>query len=138
MIAFVFSKSRFATIVPIVNMSRAIRFYTEALGGKLLVRGEGDMKDGWASVRVGKEEFWLVKPQSRERRKLSYSVFLVDEIAAAVKELQGRGVKFEKAEGTGKDSKVKGSIAYEAYGASAFFKDSEGNLMMMWQTGPAS
>ena len=30
-------------------------------------------------------------------------------------------------------TKVDGPIAYEEFGASAFFKDSEGNLLMLWQ-----
>ena len=39
-----------ATLVPVRNMDRAVKFYTESLGGKLLHRMEGDMKDFWASV----------------------------------------------------------------------------------------
>jgi hypothetical protein len=35
-----------------------------------------------------------------------------------------------------KETKVEGPIAYESFGASAFFKDSEGNLLMVWQNNP--
>jgi len=127
------SKSGFATIMPIVNMKRALKFYTEALGGTVVMEGQGDMKGWWSSVKIGTEEFWLVKPQKKEKRALSYSVFIVDNIRKTVKELQGSGVKFEKAERMGEKSKLEGPIAFEEFGASAFFKDSEGNLLMIWQ-----
>jgi catechol 2,3-dioxygenase-like lactoylglutathione lyase family enzyme len=58
-----FSKAGYATLLPVKDMDRAIRFYTEALGGKLTYRGEGEMKDFWASVKLGKEAFWLIAPE---------------------------------------------------------------------------
>ena len=130
-----FAKSSFATFVPIKNMNRAIRFYTEALGGKVVYRGEGDMKNMFAILKLAGTEFWLITPDSREKRTLAYSVFIVKNIASAVKELQGKGVKFEPAERNEQTKRVKGPIAYDDYGASAFFKDSEGNMQMIWQTG---
>ncbi|MDA4128227.1 MAG: VOC family protein [Thaumarchaeota archaeon] len=130
------SKAGYATLIPVKKMSRAIKFYTDMLGGKLVYRGEGEMKDFWASVKLGKEDFWLVTPQKWEKRELSYSAFLVKNIKRTVKELQGKGVKFEPGEKMGKESKVVGPITYVPSGASAFFKDSEGNLLMVWQNDP--
>jgi predicted enzyme related to lactoylglutathione lyase len=131
-----FSSAGYATLIPVRNMSRAVKFYTDTLGGKLTFRGEGDMKESWASVKLGKEDFWLTKPENWEKRTLSYSVFLVKNIKGVVNELQGKGVKFQKAEKMSKETKVEGPIAYESFGASAFFKDSEGNLLMVWQNNP--
>ena len=127
------SKADFATIVPIRNMDRAVKFYTEMLGGKLTMRDEGDMKDVWASVRVAEADFWLVPPQKREKRELAYSTFIVKDIRKTVKGLRAKGVKFQKAEKMGPDSKIEGPITVESWGAAAFFKDSEGNLLMLWQ-----
>jgi len=114
-------------------MDRAVKFYTETLGGKVLSRDSGDMKDFWASVKVGKSEFWLVSPPDREKLELAYSVFIVKGIEAVVAELKKKGVKFQKVESLEKDAKVKGPIHYESIGATAFFKDSEGNLLMLFQ-----
>jgi len=114
-------------------MDRAVKFYTEALGGKLLYRDKGDMKDFWASVKLGKSEFWLVAPQEREKVELAYSVFTVKDIKSVVGDLKSKGVKFQKAEAMDKDAKIEGPIAYESMGATAFFKDSEGNLLMLFQ-----
>lgn len=128
------SKTSYATIVPVRKMERAITFYTETLGGKLLRGGEGEMKDFWASVEVAGSQFWLVAPQEQEKRRLSYSVFVVKNIKSTVNGLLAKGVKFQKAQMMSKKSKVDGPISRDpGMGASAFFKDSEGNLMMLWE-----
>jgi catechol 2,3-dioxygenase-like lactoylglutathione lyase family enzyme len=125
--------SKHATLIPVRNMDRAVKFYTSTLGGKLLHRMEGEMKDFWASVRVSRSEFWLVSPEEREKMELAYSVFMVDDIKGVVRELKEKGVKFNRGEKMGKDSKVEGPITYDPTGATAFFKDSEGNLLMLFQ-----
>jgi len=127
------SLGKHATLVPVRNMDRAVKFYTETLGGKLLHRMEGDMKDFWASVEVSGSDFWLVSPEEREKRELAYSVFMVDDINGIVAKLKGKGVKFNRGEKTDKDSRVDGPITYDSAGAEAFFKDSEGNLLMLYQ-----
>jgi len=125
--------STHATLLPVKNMDRAVKFYTQKLGGKLLLRADGQMKDFWASIRVSKSEFWLVSPQQQEKRELAYSVFQVEDIKAAVDDLKGKGVRFSRGEKMGKDSKVVGPITYDSMGNMAFFKDTEGNLLMLWQ-----
>jgi predicted enzyme related to lactoylglutathione lyase len=131
-----FSEAGYATLITVKDMDRAIKFYTKSLGGKLTYRGEGQMKDFWASVKLGREEFWLITPQKQEKRTLAYSTFLVKDIKAVVKELREKGVKFTRAEKMSKETKVQGPIAWDPFGASAFFKDSEGNLLMIWQNIP--
>jgi predicted enzyme related to lactoylglutathione lyase len=117
-------------------MNRAIKFYTKKIGGKLQERGPGQMRNFWASVKLANSEIWLIAPQGREKRTLAYSTFLVKNIKGFVKGLQRKGVKFRRAERMGPESKVVGPIAFEPFGASAFFKDSEGNLLMVWQSNP--
>jgi len=131
----VLSDGKYATLIPVRNMDRAVRFYTETLGRKLLRREKGEMKNFWASVKVAGSEFWLVKPEEREKRSLSYSVFVVKGIKSTVHDLMSRGVKFRPAEKESKETKVDGPIARDpTMGASAFFKDSEGNLLMIWES----
>lgn len=132
-----FSKASVATLMPVVKMDRAIKFYTKALGGKLVYRGEGQMKDYYASLKLGTHEVWLITPEKREKRNLAYTTFLVKDIKEAVKELKQNGVNFERAEKMGKESRIEGPITYESFGASAFFKDSEGNMLMVWQNSPS-
>jgi predicted enzyme related to lactoylglutathione lyase len=114
-------------------MDRAIKFYRNALGGSLNIRAAGDMRNYWASVNVGKTEFWLIRPEKREKRDLAYSTFVVKDIKKTVASLKKKKVKFLPGEKMGGDSKVEGPIVFNPYGAGAIFKDSEGNLFMLWQ-----
>ena len=130
--------SRWATLIPIRNMNRAIRFYTRTLGGRLRDRGDGAMRNFWASLTLGGCEIWLVAPQRREPRRLAYSALLVRNIRTYVRTLQRKRVRFERAERMGPETRIDGPIAFDRFGASAFFKDPEGNLLMIWQAAPSS
>ncbi len=130
------TKADFATFVLIREMDRAIKFYTKTLGGKLLQRAPGDMRDSWASVKIRKENFWLINPPGPKQKKpdLVFSTFIVKDLKAEVQSLQKKGVKFQRAEKMDNSSTIDGPIAKDAFGATAFFKDSEGNLLMLWQS----
>ncbi len=133
------AKSHFAALIPIKKMDRALEFYTATLGGELKMRGQGEMKDTWASVRINKSEFWLIAPDKQEKRVLAYNVFVVEDIKEAVGGLRKRGAKFDPAEDMGPGSKKDGPITTAPWGAkSAFFKDSEGNLLMLYEEAPGS
>jgi len=125
-----------ATLIPIRKMDRAIKFYTKVLGGKLGNRGRGEMRNFWAEMTVGGTYVWFVAPGEREKRKLAYQTLLVKDIRKYVAKLKKRGAKFEKAQRMSPDAKLEGPIAFDTFGASAFFKDSEGNLLMAWQNFP--
>jgi catechol 2,3-dioxygenase-like lactoylglutathione lyase family enzyme len=129
------SKADFATLIPIRNMDRAVKFYTSKLGGKLNMRAEGEMKDSWASIKIGREEFWLVNPPDPRPKipDLSFFAFVVKDLKSVVKGLKNRGVRFQKAERGAEVTRVDGPISYSEFGASAFFNDTEGNLLMLWQ-----
>ncbi|HYK93885.1 MAG TPA: VOC family protein [Thermoplasmata archaeon] len=130
------SKARLVTLMPIRDMSRALKFYTKKLGAKMGDRGRGAMKNDWASVRFGTDEIWLIRPSSFEKRKLAYSTLLVRNIKSYVKQLTARGVKFQRPERMGPSTRIEGPIAFESFGASAFLKDPEGNLLMVWENFP--
>jgi predicted enzyme related to lactoylglutathione lyase len=130
------SRSELVSLIPIRNMNRAIKFYTKKLGAKLLFRGRGQMRNYWATLRVGGTQVWFVAPDKREKRTLSYHTFLVKNIKSAVRDLQRQGVKFQRADKGSPQTRIEGPIAWEPFGGVAFFKDSEGNLMMVWQNIP--
>lgn len=99
------------------------------------MRGTGDMKDMWTSVKIGNQEFWLLKPVGRQSRKpdLAFNAFVVKNIKKEVEDLKKKGIKFQRAERMGPDTKIDGPISVSAYGSSAFFSDGEGNLLMLYQ-----
>jgi predicted enzyme related to lactoylglutathione lyase len=127
---------RLVALIPIRKMNRAIKFYTKSLGGRVTERARGPMKDFWASMKLGGTEVWLIAPSEHEKRKLAYQTFVVKDIKRFVTKLKGNGVKFERAERMNKETKIEGPIAFETFGASAFFKDTEGNVLMAWQNFP--
>jgi predicted enzyme related to lactoylglutathione lyase len=130
------SSARMVTLIPIRNMTRAIKFYTKVLDGKLLARGRGDMRNSWAAVNVGGADFWFVTPETREPRKLAYQGLLVKNIKRYVAKLQKKRVRFQRPEKMSPKTRIEGPIAWDDFGASAFFKDPEGNLLMVWQNFP--
>jgi len=130
------SKAPLATLIPIRDMNRALKFYTKVLGGKLQFRGAGAMKNFWAHLKLGDNDIWLIAPQKREKRTMAYSTFLVKNIRAAVKELKGKKVSFARPDVMSPKTKLEGPIAWEPFGGAAFFKDTEGNLLMIWQNIP--
>lgn len=127
------SKAQMVTLIPIRNMNRALRFYTKVMGGKLVYRGRGKFRNYWASLTVGGVPVWFVNPDEREKRSLAYQTFLVKNIRAEVAGLQRAGVKFQRAERGGPDTRVEGPILIEPQGSVAFFKDTEGNLLMLFE-----
>jgi predicted enzyme related to lactoylglutathione lyase len=131
--ATVAKSAEFTTLIPIRNMSRAIRFYTKQLGGKVTMRGTGEMRNSWCSMRIAGHHVWLVAPDKREKRSLAYMTLIVKNAKGYVKSLQRGGVRFLRGESMGPGTKVEGPVVSSPYGTSAFFKDSEGNLWMVFQ-----
>jgi catechol 2,3-dioxygenase-like lactoylglutathione lyase family enzyme len=127
------AKATAMTLLVVKKMDRAIEFYTKKLGAKLVMRGTGEMEEGWAEVSLAGATFWLVAPDTKEKRTLAYQGLVVPNIKRTVTDLQKKGVKFDKAEEMGPDSTVDGPISSGPFGASAFFKDTEGNLWMLFQ-----
>jgi len=123
----------FVTLIPIRNMSRAVRFYSKQLGGKVTMRGTGEMRDSWTSMSIAGHHVWLVAPDKREKRALAYTTLMVKNAKRYVKSLQRRGVRFQRGESMGPDSTVEGPVVSNPYGTTAFFKDPEGNLWMVFQ-----
>jgi len=123
----------FVTLIPIRNMSRAVRFYSKQLGGKVTMRGTGAMRNSWASMSIAGHNVWLVAPDKREKRSLAYTTLVVKNAKRYVGALQRRGVRFQRGESVGPGSKVDGPVVSNPYGTTAFFKDPEGNLWMIFE-----
>ena len=77
-------------------MDRAIKFYTKILGGNLVMRATGEMKDAFASIKIGKEYFWL-GPRDPKLKKINFAfnTFIVKNIKKEVRDLQRHGAKFQ-------------------------------------------
>ncbi|MBU6310703.1 VOC family protein [Patescibacteria group bacterium] len=108
--------------VQVIDLARAVRFYTEVLG--LVCRHHDEV---WAAIVVGDAEIHLYTDGGvREGVE-----FYVDDLGARVAELASRGVSFVS--GMSKSSAIEyaDGITTFPWGRMAFFHDSEGNELVL-------
>ena len=109
--------------IPVVNMDRAVKFYTEALGLKLAYR----FGDHFASVAlekgltIGLHPTSAEKPLGEGKGGPSIGLELSGSIEDAMKTLETRGVKFHGVADEGKAGKF------------AHFEDPDGNSLYLAQ-----
>jgi len=117
------ASARFHTALPCSDFERAKAFYAEKLG---LTPSEeqpgGAFYDGAGGTR-----FLLFPSSGRSSGSHTQMGMLVGDIATEVRELEQRGVQFEEYDFPGFDKET--HIAHTGPVRSAWFKDSEGNLI---------
>jgi catechol 2,3-dioxygenase-like lactoylglutathione lyase family enzyme len=109
------------------DLEKAREFYADTLGVKV---SDGPM--GVLSLDLARGRSILVYPKP-DFTPATYTVlnFIVDDVDAAVDELGGRGIMFERYEGFEQDAK---GIAREGGPAIAWFKDPAGNILAVLET----
>jgi len=112
--------------LPASDLARARRFYEETLGFTV------DMVTPAGVIYRAKDSMLFVFPSAfAGTNKATAAGFRVDDLAATVAELKSRGVRFEEYDLP--DFKTVGGIARNPVGSSAWFKDSEGNIIGLVQ-----
>ena len=108
------------------DLEKAREFYADTLGLKV---SDGPM--GVLSLDLAGGRSILVYPKP-DYAPATFTVlnFPVDDVVAAVDELSGRGVKFERYEGFDQDAK---GIAHGGGPKIAWFKDPAGNILAVLQ-----
>lgn len=110
------------TTLPVLDMERATRFYTEKVGATA-----GDAVPGATFMRLGDTQFTLYPTPNAERGGHTQMGIRVPDVTAAVEELRGRGITFEEYDFPG--LKTENGIADTGGAKAAWFKDSEGNII---------
>jgi predicted enzyme related to lactoylglutathione lyase len=113
--------------VPVSDLGRARKFYEEKVGLKPKEESEAGViyecgKGTW---------FFLYKSMGAGTSKASQAFWDVDDVEAEVAELKSRGVKFEEYDMPG--VKTVNSIATGGGAKTAWFKDTEGNILAVSQ-----
>jgi predicted enzyme related to lactoylglutathione lyase len=120
----------YATI-PAMDIKRARKFYEEKLGLKVMME---DPSPG-VMFMAGKGSMLYIYQRAASKADHTLATFEVDDIAAEVKQLMGMGVKFEEYDMPKMGIKTMNGIAtmMSSMGdmKSAWFKDSEGNILNM-------
>jgi catechol 2,3-dioxygenase-like lactoylglutathione lyase family enzyme len=110
--------------IAVDDLDRAIGFYSDTLG--LSVRRlEGEAAA--ALVEVGDSDRLLLYKSGYARGETTYASFLCKDVEGTVRELRGKGVKFEEYDFPG--LKTVDGIATSGNMKTGWFKDSEGNTL---------
>jgi len=112
--------------IPAANLQRARGFYEQTLG-----LPPGEEYGGGVVYRCGGAEVFMYQTSNAGTSKASQAFWQVKDVEAEVAELKARGVVFEEYDMPG--IKMKNSIATGGGAKTAWFKDSEGNIMAVSQ-----
>jgi catechol 2,3-dioxygenase-like lactoylglutathione lyase family enzyme len=116
---------------PAADLGRAARFYTEKLGFTPISRNAAVVE-----FRSASSKFGVYKTDYAGTAQHTLAAWEVDDIEEVVDELRSRGVVFEEYDFP--ELKTVGGIADMGSQRGAWFKDSEGNILALAQTIPAS
>jgi catechol 2,3-dioxygenase-like lactoylglutathione lyase family enzyme len=116
------------TILPVINLDRARRFYRDTLG----LVATASPTSGGAVFRTGDGTDLELLPRPVPTKAEHTAVtFEVEDVVQEVHELEGRGVKFEDYDLPG--LKTEGHIAAMEGELAAWFKDPDGNILCLHQ-----
>jgi catechol 2,3-dioxygenase-like lactoylglutathione lyase family enzyme len=113
---------KFASI-PVSDQARALEFYTQKLGFRVVTDQQFDEQQRWIELRIGNSQTRIVlfTPEGHEDRIGGFfpGSFACDDVAATYRQLRQRGVEF------GSEPKQ------EPWGTFAIMKDPDGNQFVV-------
>ncbi len=112
--------------IPVSDLSRARNFYEKTLG--LAPKEE---YAGGVIYECGGAEVFMYPTKNAGTSKASQAFWQVEDVEAEVAELKARGVVFEEYDMPG--IRMKNSIATGGGAKTAWFKDTEGNILAVSQ-----
>lgn len=113
--------------IPATDIARARRFYEDKLGFK-----PGDVSPAGVMYKVQNSGMYLYTSTFAGTNKATAAGFNVKDLAAIVAELKGKGIAFEEYD-MGGDYKTSNGIMKTPDGLAAWFKDTEGNIIGLFQ-----
>lgn len=122
------TKSHITTIIPVRQMDRARQFYAEKLG--LIPDGMHDDGSYVMHCSDGSTVSLMPKPDGTKAEHTAMS-FEVDNIDAEIRDLEGRGVRFEDYDLPG--LKTMNHVFSTKDEKCAWFTDPEGNILCIHQ-----
>ncbi len=117
------TQSRMITILPVVDVGRARRFYEEKLG----LSSAETRADGSVVYRGAQGEFALSPRNEPAHNPYTAMGFEVEDVTREVKDLEARGVAFEDYDLP--ELRTVGHIAAMGTERAAWFKDPDGNIL---------
>ena len=121
-------KSPMYSYIPVTDLARARKFYEQKLGFK----PKGEVAGGVAYEFGERTACFMYPTPNAGTSKASQAFWQVDDIEREVAELKARGVQFEEYDTPG--MKTQDGISIAGGAKSAWFKDSEGNILAIIQS----
>jgi catechol 2,3-dioxygenase-like lactoylglutathione lyase family enzyme len=118
------ANSRITTVLPVVSVDRARKFYEGKLG---LKDGESRPYGGIAYRLRGESVIELSPRQEPTKNTYTALSFEVEDVEREVNDLEGRGVRFEDYDEA--ELKTVNHVARFGEEKAAWFKDTEGNIL---------
>lgn len=119
--------------LPVANLARARKFYEGKLGLKLLQANTSVPQYQDAMYEAGGGTRIYLYQRAATKADHTVVAFEVKNIESVVKDMKDRGILFEEYDMPG--LKTVNSIASVPNGKSAWFKDTEGNILAVTQMG---
>ncbi len=120
------SKATIHAYIPVSDVTRARRFYEEKVG----LRPKQEYAGG-VIYECGGAEVFMYPTSNAGTSRASQAYWQVDDVEKEVAELKARGVRFEEYDMPGVT--MKNSIATGGGAKTAWFKDTEGNILAISQ-----
>jgi predicted enzyme related to lactoylglutathione lyase len=109
--------------IPVADQERALAFYTEKLGMRVMTDAPFDGSQRWIELGIPRAETRVVlftaPGQERMIGGFMNLSFATDDVESAAREMKARGVEFVQ------------EPKKEDWGTAAIFKDSEGNRFVL-------
>ena len=123
------NKAVIAPTLPAVDLKRAREFYEKKLGLKVIME---DPSPG-IMLEAGKGSMLYIYQRGATKADHTVAGFKVDNVEAEVKELKAKGIKFEEYDIPSMGIKTVNGIFTMGKMKSAWFKDTEGNILAVNQ-----
>jgi catechol 2,3-dioxygenase-like lactoylglutathione lyase family enzyme len=120
---------RCATMLPASDFERAKQWYADTLGMKPVFEDPSGAQFSCG----GGTEFWLYPSQFAGTNQATAMGFLAEDISSDVEELRSAGVTFEEYDLPGLKT-VNGVAEFPNGERGAWFKDSEGNILALFES----
>jgi len=117
--------------IPVLDMDRAKKFYQEKLGLKPFA----EEIPGGVGFEAGKGTMLFLYQRGPSKAEHTLASWMVDDLAAEMKALRDKGITFEEYNIPEMGIKTDNGVATWGDMKSAWFKDSEGNILSLAQNG---
>ena len=124
-----FSDRRCAAMLPASDIERAKTWYADTLDLKPTYEDEGGVQ-----YTVGENtEFWVYPSQFAGTNQATAIGFMARDLGEEMQQLRSRGVRFEEYDIPGVKT-VEGIAEFPSGERAAWFKDSEGNILSLFES----